>query len=194
MARCRPGLPHRRSPRHRRLACLHRPSPRRTPRPATVAVRLSRPRRTLPQRAQRRLRRHRHTRDCCWLGSRAALVRSRHLRSQPRRPTNREPRRRTAKLLFTDERGRPFHDRRWSEHWTRWRDAARWPVRHGTFHALRHLCATTMLTNGVDPQHVQRALRHANLQHTLSAYIQWLPRSDRPTNVVSSVLRLARRL
>jgi integrase len=87
-----------------------------------------------------------------------------------------DARRRTAKLLFTDERGRPFHDRRWSEHWTRWRDAARWPVKHGTFHALRHFCATTMLTNGVDPQHVQRTLRHTNLQHTLSTYIQWLPR------------------
>lgn len=106
--------------------------------------------------------------------------------------TTGNPGRRTAKLLFTDERGRPFHDRRWSEYWTRWRDAARWPVKHGTFHALRHFCATTMLANGVEPQHVQKTLRHANLQHTLATYIQWLPRTGHRDDVISTALRAAR--
>ena len=100
-------------------------------------------------------------------------------------------RRRKARLLFTDAHGRPFHDRRWCEHWTRWRNAAGWPVKHGTFHALRHFCATTMLTNGVDPQHVQKTLRHASLQFTLTTYVHWLPRNGRPTSVVSRVLRAA---
>jgi integrase len=100
---------------------------------------------------------------------------------------------RTARLLFTDAKGRPFHDRRWAEHWVRWRDAAGWPTRHGTFHALRHFCATTLLANGVDPQHVQKTLRHASLQFTLSTYVHWLPKGDRPANVVSQALRTARR-
>ncbi|WP_239153396.1 tyrosine-type recombinase/integrase [Virgisporangium aliadipatigenens] len=108
--------------------------------------------------------------------------------------TTDRPHPRVAKLLFVDSRQRPFHDRRWSEHWTRWRDAAGWPVRHGTFHALRHFCATTMLTNGVDPQHVQRTLRHGSLPFTLRTYVQWLPHHQRPTNVVSTALHQARRL
>jgi len=97
-------------------------------------------------------------------------------------------RRRSARLLFTDAKGRAFHDRRWAEHWVRWREAAGWPVRHGTFHALRHFCATTLLANGVDPQHVQKTLRHASLQFTLSTYVHWLQRAERPANVVSAVL------
>ncbi|HCU48636.1 MAG TPA: hypothetical protein DGG94_02200 [Micromonosporaceae bacterium] len=101
--------------------------------------------------------------------------------------------RRTARLLFTDQYGRPFHDRRWSEHWTPWRKAAGWPDDGGTFHALRHFCATTMLTNHVDPQHVQKMLRHASLQVTLATYVHWLPRAERPRSVVSTVLRAATR-
>jgi integrase len=105
--------------------------------------------------------------------------------------TEQPPRRRSARLLFTDAKGRPFHDRRWAEHWTRWRTAADWPARHGTFHALRHFCATVLLANGVDPQHVQKTLRHGSLQFTLSTYVHWLPRSERPTDVVSGILRRA---
>jgi hypothetical protein len=48
-----------------------------------------------------------------------------------------------------------------------------------------------MLTNGVDPQHVQKTLRHANLQFTLRTYVHWVPSNERPTNVVSSALRRA---
>jgi integrase len=103
------------------------------------------------------------------------------------------PRRRTAQLLFTDAHGRPFHDRRWSEHWVRWRDAAGWPARHGTFHALRHFCATTMLTHGIDPQHVQKTLRHASLQRTLNTYVHWIPRRERPINIISQALQTASR-
>lgn len=101
------------------------------------------------------------------------------------------PQRRPAGLLFTDAHGRPFHDRRWAEYWVRWRTAAGWPARYGTFHALRHFCATVLLANGVDPQHVQKTLRHGSLQVTLATYVHWLPRSERPTDVVSGALRRA---
>lgn len=55
-------------------------------------------------------------------------------------------------------------------------------------HALRHYCATTMLSNGADPQDVQRMLRHASMNVTLSVYVHWLPRANRATSIVGTVL------
>ncbi|MEU8180523.1 tyrosine-type recombinase/integrase [Micromonospora sp. NPDC049047] len=77
------------------------------------------------------------------------------------RPTRRLP------LLFTTTRGNPFTDRTWSNEWVKWRDKAGWPKKHGRFHALRHLFATTLITNHAEPQNVQRLLRHQTLRITL---------------------------
>lgn len=107
-------------------------------------------------------------------------------------PTN--VHRRTAKLIIVDRQGRPFHDSRWSEYWIPWRTAANWPDAGGTFHALRHFCATMLLLLGVDPQHVQAILRHALLQTTLAIYSHWLPHNERPTNAISQVLKNAKAL
>jgi integrase len=95
---------------------------------------------------------------------------------------------RNVAILFTSQRGKLLTDRYWAELWTEWRDAAGWP-KEGTFHSLRHFCATTLMSNGVEPQDVQKALRHANLRITLETYVHWLPKKDRRRGVVGDVMR-----
>ena len=104
--------------------------------------------------------------------------------------TGGDPVTRTARLLFTTDKGQPLNDSRWSELWATWRTAAGWP-KEGTFHCLRHFFATTLMSNGVDPQDVQKALRHASLRITLETYVHWLPKKDRPRGVIGSVLARA---
>lgn len=103
--------------------------------------------------------------------------------------TSGDPVRRRVPLLFTTTHGNPFTDRTWSREWVGWRDAAGWPKQHGTFHALRHFFATTLITNHAEPQEVQRLLRHKTLRITLETYVHWWPRRDRVRGVVGSVLR-----
>ncbi len=102
-----------------------------------------------------------------------------------------DPVRRSVPLLFTTTRGNPFTDRTWSREWADWRDAAGWPKEHGTFHALRHFFATTLITNHAEPQEVQRMLRHKTLRITLETYVHWWPKRDRSRGIVGSVLRSA---
>ncbi len=104
--------------------------------------------------------------------------------------TSGDPVKRRASLLFTTERGKPLTDKRWSELWTVWRKAAGWPEGAG-FHELRHFFATTLITAGVEPQAVQKALRHANLKITLETYVGFWPKVDRPRGLVSGALRAA---
>ncbi|MEG3633106.1 tyrosine-type recombinase/integrase [Micromonospora palythoicola] len=93
-------------------------------------------------------------------------------------------------VLFTSSRGKLLTDTYWSELWADWREAAGWP-KEGTFHSLRHFFATTLMSNGVEPQEVQKALRHANLRITLETYVHWLPKKDRPRGLVGGLLRQA---
>ncbi|MER5335934.1 site-specific integrase [Micromonospora sp. NPDC002717] len=95
---------------------------------------------------------------------------------------------RPAALLFTTSRGKLITDRYWSELWEDWRAAAGWP-KDGTFHSLRHFFATTLMSNGVEPQEVQKALRHASLRITLETYVHWLPKKDRRRGLVGQILR-----
>ncbi|MCG5451061.1 MULTISPECIES: tyrosine-type recombinase/integrase [Micromonospora] len=104
--------------------------------------------------------------------------------------TSGKPVTRPAALLFTSTRGKLLTDRYWSELWEDWRCAAGWP-KQGTFHSLRHFFATTLISNGVEPQHVQKALRHASLRITLETYVHWIPKSDRPRGLVGQLLRQA---
>ncbi|MFF3867818.1 hypothetical protein [Micromonospora sp. NPDC001898] len=48
-----------------------------------------------------------------------------------------------------------------------------------------------MITNHVEPQEVQRRLRHRTLRITLETYVHWLPKRDWPSGVVDSVLSSA---
>ncbi|WP_433388926.1 tyrosine-type recombinase/integrase [Micromonospora sp. KLBMP9576] len=64
--------------------------------------------------------------------------------------------------------------------------------KHGGFHALRHLVATTLITNHVEPREVRRLLRHRTLRVTLETYVHWLPkREKRPSGVIGSALSAA---
>lgn len=105
--------------------------------------------------------------------------------------TSGEPVRRTVPLLFTTTHGNPFTDRTWSREWVGWRDAAGWPKEHGTFHALRHFFATTLITNHMEPQEVQRLLRHKTLRITLETYVHWWPKRERRRGVVGALLQAA---
>ncbi|WP_432833551.1 tyrosine-type recombinase/integrase [Dactylosporangium sp. CA-092794] len=68
-------------------------------------------------------------------------------------------------------------DRIWSREFAKWREAAGWPnTEHAGFHALRHFFATVLITNGAEPQEVQRALRHKSLSLTLETYVGWRPK------------------
>jgi integrase len=107
--------------------------------------------------------------------------------------TSGRPTRRVVPLLFTDRHGRPISDQRWSEMWAVWRAAAAWPADAG-FHVLRHFNATSLITQGVEPQAVQRHLRHASLKITLETYVGWWPRSERARGVVGGLLRSVDRL
>ncbi|GIJ22383.1 tyrosine-type recombinase/integrase [Micromonospora lutea] len=97
---------------------------------------------------------------------------------------------RSVPVLFTSARGKLLTDTYWAELWADWREAAGWP-KGGTFHSLRHFFATTLMSNGVEPQEVQKALRHANLRITLETYVHWLPKKDRPRGLVGGLLRQA---
>ncbi|MEO3780380.1 tyrosine-type recombinase/integrase [Micromonospora sp. B11E3] len=105
--------------------------------------------------------------------------------------TSGDPVRRSVPLLFTTTRGNPFTDRTWSREWADWREAAGWPKEHGTFHALRHFFATTLITNHAEPQEVQRMLRHKTLRITLETYVHWWPKRERRRGLVGTVLQTA---
>ncbi|MFU8872272.1 tyrosine-type recombinase/integrase [Micromonospora sp. SL4-19] len=65
----------------------------------------------------------------------------------------------------------------------------RWLAEGRDLPFLRHFFATTLMSNGFEPQDVQKALRHANLRITLETYVHWLPKKDRPRGVVGALLR-----
>ncbi|MGA3526522.1 tyrosine-type recombinase/integrase [Melissospora conviva] len=73
----------------------------------------------------------------------------------------------------------------------RWSHVQAVAAKAGTFHSLRRFFATTLMSNGFEPQDVQKALRHANLRITLETYVHWLPKKDRPRGVVGQLLRQA---
>ncbi|MEV0568006.1 site-specific integrase [Dactylosporangium sp. NPDC050588] len=104
--------------------------------------------------------------------------------------TGGEPTRRTAQLLFTTRMGNPFTDRTWSREWGKWRAEAGWPnTTHAGFHALRHFFATVLITNGAEPQDVQRAMRHKTLAMTLETYVGYWPKRAKARGLVGQALR-----
>jgi integrase len=48
-------------------------------------------------------------------------------------------------------------------------------------HALRHTCATLLLTKGVHPKYVQELLGHANISITLGTYSHVIPGTGKQT-------------
>ncbi|WP_243715135.1 hypothetical protein [Micromonospora sp. KC207] len=45
------------------------------------------------------------------------------------------------------------------------------------------------MSNGVEPQEVQKALRHASLRITLKTYVHWMPKSNRRRGLVGQIFR-----
>jgi integrase len=104
--------------------------------------------------------------------------------------TDGDPVRRTAQLLFTTRMGNPFTDRTWSREWGKWRAEAGWPdTTHAGFHALRHFFATVLITNGAEPQDVQRAMRDKTLAMTLETYVGFWPKRVKARGLVGEALR-----
>ncbi|MFG2038763.1 tyrosine-type recombinase/integrase [Dactylosporangium sp. NPDC048998] len=110
-----------------------------------------------------------------------------------------EPVPRTVPLLFTTGRGNRITDKIWSREWGKWRAVAGWPntehrtpnTEHAGFHALRHFFATVQIANHVEPQEVQRALRHKTLTITLETYVHWWPKRTRQRGLIGAALRRA---
>ncbi|UAB96696.1 tyrosine-type recombinase/integrase [Dactylosporangium vinaceum] len=93
--------------------------------------------------------------------------------------TSGKPRQRTVSLLFTTRHGNPITDRIW------WRErASRAGHRARRLHPLRHFLATTLISQHVEPQEVQRALRHKTLTMTLGTYVHWRPKRSRQRGLI----------
>lgn len=86
----------------------------------------------------------------------------------------RQPRVRTAKLVFTNASGNPISRFSWSHTWAPAAKKAGLPPGAG-FHALRHLYATLLIYGGANVKTVQLALGHANPMITLNTYVGLWP-------------------
>ncbi len=87
--------------------------------------------------------------------------------------------RRTARLLFTDEKGRAVRSARWWEAWTEATDQLGLPRGLFTLHSMRHFFATTLIFNGAKVKAVQLACGHATASITLDRYVGYWPGDDR---------------
>jgi integrase len=100
----------------------------------------------------------------------------------------RKPRRRTARLLFTNAAGRPIHRASWSHVWSPAARAAGLPRRFG-LHALRHYYATALIHAGASVKTVQLALGHSTPMVTLNTYVgEWPEAVDRTRNIIDGAL------
>jgi integrase len=125
--------------------------------------------------------------------TRRALVR--HLDRYPVAPvelddeTNpRTAARRTARLIFTTDRGRPMHRADWSHIW---RPAvARVGLPNGFgLRDLRHYFATVLIFGGANVKTVQLAMGHTRPMITLNTYVGYWPDAvDRTRSLVDSAL------
>jgi integrase len=86
----------------------------------------------------------------------------------------------TTKLLITDDRNRAWRPSVWSEYI--WKQAFRtagveYLGRHDGLHALRHLYASYMLSQGVSIKELASFLGHASEGFTLRTYVHLMPSS-----------------
>ncbi|WP_181780179.1 tyrosine-type recombinase/integrase [Pseudonocardia pini] len=100
----------------------------------------------------------------------------------------RDPKERTAQLIFTNNPGRPIHRATWSHFWKPAAEAAGLPPRTG-FHALRHYFATLLIGAGASVKTVQMALGHSSPTVTLDTYVGlWPDQVDRTRTLVDNAL------
>jgi integrase len=83
--------------------------------------------------------------------------------------------------LFTDPSGRPLVYRVWKRHWQAANDAAGLDV---STHALRHFCASVLLSGGASVKQVQTLLGHSTAAITLRVYAHLIPGDDDRTRAL----------
>jgi integrase len=99
-----------------------------------------------------------------------------------------DPKRRPARLVFTDPAGLPIRRTRFSPIWRPAAAAADLPDRT-TYHDLRHYYASLLIAHGESVKVVQKRLGHKNAVETLNVYAHMWPDSeDRTREAVDSVL------
>lgn len=92
----------------------------------------------------------------------------------------RKPHRRTARLLFTLDSGRPIARNAWSDVWMPAARAAGLPTRTG-LHVVRHWYASALIRHGASVKAVQSRLGHASASVTLDVYSHLWPDDDDTT-------------
>jgi integrase len=99
-----------------------------------------------------------------------------------------EPRRRPARLVFTDATGLPIRRTRFSDIWRPAAAAAE--LGDGvTFHDLRHYYASLLIRHGESVKVVQKRLGHKSAVETLNTYSHlWPDSEDRTREAVDEVL------
>lgn len=104
----------------------------------------------------------------------------------------REPRQRSARLMFSTAQGLPITRPSWSGIWGPAARAAGLPERIG-LHALRHYYASALIHHGESVKVVQRRLGHSDATTTLQTYAHLFPDSDDRTRqaVEAAVVALA---
>ena len=100
----------------------------------------------------------------------------------------RRPRRRKAKLLFTNEAREPIHAASWSHTWSAAVRKVGLPAGFG-LRDLRHYFATVLIFGGSNVKTVQLAMGHTTPTITLNTYVGYWPDAlDRTRNLVDSAL------
>jgi integrase len=100
----------------------------------------------------------------------------------------RRPRRRKAKLIFTNAAGDPIYRGSWSKPWRRAARRAGLPDDY-TMHALRHYYATLLIHAGASVTTVQLALGHATPTITLETYAgEWPEALEKTRSLVDAAL------
>jgi integrase len=139
------------------------------------------------------------------LDPQVALVLAEHLREHPavtldlpdictgEPAPGQAPKRRAVTLAFTSMQGRPVAEATFGRAWAAWRTRAGLPEAF-TFHGLRRYYGVQLIAAGAAPQAVQQAMRHRNLQTTLTSYAgHWPDGIESLGGVVGSVLTNAAR-
>ncbi len=94
----------------------------------------------------------------------------------------------TVRLVFTDERGRPYRRTRFAEVWRDAAEAADLP-KGLTPHDLRHYYASLLIRHNLSVKVVQSRLGHATAAETLDTYAHlWPDAEDRTRAAVDAVL------
>lgn len=81
---------------------------------------------------------------------------------------------RSARLLFTNAKGRQIHRASWSHEWTPAARAAGLPL-HTGYHSLRHYFATVLIAGGASVKTVQLGLGHSTPMIMLNTYVGYWP-------------------